>query len=194
MMRLTVRLRDATVVSLPVLVVLLVLAAPADAQRVRPGSRPEPGPGWTPINVGVRLGWDGRANGSLLGGQLRLPVLPGGKVELLSGGDVTFVGGTKDYQLNVEAVFQPTGGRGGLYFGGGVGWREGLFTVAAGRQRVATKNVVLGLRSPGAIGILGAQLEFRWIFPSDIQFDPQPFSIGLNLPLWGWDEISSRRP
>lgn len=153
----------------------------------------EPSASWTPANVGIRFGWDGRSNGSVLGAHLRVPVLPNGRIELMGGADRTFLQGTHDDQLNLDVVGVLGGRSGGLYAGGGLGWRNGIFTPGAGRETVTSRGLVVGLQQAGVVGIAGIQLEFRWIFPSEVLFDPQPATLGLNLPLWGWSEIRDLR-
>ena len=180
--------RSQSVLRLALLAGALALGAlPAAAQRQRPssGQQQPPGP-WVPISVGVRVGYDAKANGEVVGGQVRIPVLPSGIVELMPTADVTFLNRTKDYQLNVEAVFVPGRRSGGLYLGGGFG-RRSLALTPGNRQTVDTRSVVLGVRASGLAESLGFQIELRWIFipESEIGFNPQPLTVGINLPLWG---------
>ncbi|SVB96625.1 uncharacterized protein METZ01_LOCUS249479, partial [marine metagenome] len=79
--------------------------------------------GWEPISIGVHAGYDNRNQQEMLGAQLRIPVLPSGRVELITNTDVTFLKSLKEYQTNFEAVYMLTPGRGGFYGGGGIGLR-----------------------------------------------------------------------
>ena len=56
------------------------------------------------------------------------------------------------------------------------------------------RNRLLSIVVPAVLlGVAGVQFEFRWIFPTEVEFDPQPATLGVNMPLWGWSEIRSRR-
>jgi hypothetical protein len=166
------------------LTLLSVLAAPAEAQR--PGAS---GGGWAPAQAGLRVGWDNNANATVAGGQLRIPVLPGGSLELVPSGDVTFLTGLREYQVNLDAVWVLGGRRGGLYGGGGLAARNTIFGESTDGERETRTgaNVVVGLTTRGRFGgvPLGVQIEARWVF-LDAAFDPRVFTFGLNVPLWGW--------
>ena len=73
--------------------------------------------GWEPISIGVHAGYDNRNRQEVLGAQLRIPLLPSGRVELITNTDVTFLRSLKEYQTNFEeeTVFRPFSGRNGWW-------------------------------------------------------------------------------
>ena len=166
------------------LAVGLFLALPATAAAQRPSGS---SPGWLPAQAGLHMGYDNNANATVVGAQLRVPVIPTGHVELLPSSDVTFLPGLKEYQLNADAVFVTGGRSGGLYGGGGLALRNSIFTGGGERETRSGANVVVGLTTRGRLGgvPMGIQLEGRWVF-LDAEFDPRLFTFGVNLPLWGW--------
>lgn len=168
----------------------LLLATVPDtlhAQFGRPDLSPPPGSqGWAPASAGFRAGFDYNSNGSVLGAQLRIPLLPGGLVEAVPHADVTFLTGLKEYQGGVELVAVSGGRRGGVYAGGGVAWRNTLWS-GPDRETRRAPTAVVGLRSGATFGApFGTQLEMRWTFPEGA-FKPRVLSLGVNFPLWGRD-------
>ena len=149
-----------------ILTALLTLSLPAMAE-----AQPASG-GWVPAQIGLRAGYDNSSNATVLGGQLRIPVVPAGWLEVVPSGDVTFLTGLREYQFNADAVLSMGGRSGGVYGGGGLAWRNNLVVGLATRGRVA--DVPLGI-----------QIEGRWVF-LDADFDPRVFTFGVNVPLWGW--------
>ncbi len=166
------------------LVVLVTLAAPALAHAQQPDQSGSAA-GWAPASLGVRLGFDQAARGEVIGAQLRVPVLPSGRVELMPSGDVTFLTGLRDYGFNLDAVYVSGGRRGGIYLGGGLALRNSLFTSEpdADRETKTAFGAVIGVKGGGP-GRLGTQVEFRWIFLPDDDYDPRTISLGVNFPLW----------
>ncbi len=158
--------------------------APAVAQAQQPG-QPGATAGWAPAAVGVRLGYDQAARGEVIGAQLRIPMLPDGRVELMPGGDITFLTGLRDSGFHLDALYVSGGRRGGPYVGGGLALRNSLFTdePGAGRETKAGFGAVVGVKGGGP-GLLGTQVEFRWIFLPDDDYDPRTISLGVNFPLW----------
>ena len=161
---------------------MMTLAAAAQVQAQQPGGT---GAGWAPASVGVRLGYDQAARGEVIGAQLRIPVIPDGRVELMPGGDITFLTGLRDYGFNLDALFVSGGRRGGVYGGGGLALRNSLFTDEPGadRETKAGFGLVAGVKGGGP-GPFGTQVEFRWIFLPDDDYDPRTISLGVNFPLW----------
>ena len=87
------------------LLLALALSFAAPVALAAQGAQDEfPGP-WAPPSLGVRGGYDNQQRRYVLGGQLRLPVLPRGQVELMPNVDVTFARGLKEYQYNLELVY-----------------------------------------------------------------------------------------
>jgi len=166
------------------LTLLLLALVPAAAQGQRFGQESGEGGGWPPVTVGVRGGYDYNSTGSLLGVQIRIPVLPSGWVELVPNGDITFLTGLKERQVGVDAVLVSGGRRGGVYAGGGIAWRNTIFEGSERETRQAP-TVVVGARSGALFGApFGTQIEMRWTFPEG-DFKPRSLSLGVNFPLWG---------
>jgi hypothetical protein len=166
---------------------LAILASSADAQ-VRRGRAQPVTPGWAPIAVGFRAGWeqDRVANGSMLGGELRIPVIRSGKVEIVPSADMIWLQNTKEYQYNADVLFVPQGPRGGVFLGGGVGWRDSLWGAVSAeepsRKTFLGYNLVIGGRT--AIGPLQLTVTLRRIFLDGSDYSPTALTLGLSYPLW----------
>jgi len=145
----------------------------------------EPQESWPAPEIGVRFGYDNSQKEEVLGALLRIPVLRNGHVELMPGGDVTFLRGLKEYQLNIEAVYLQAGRDGGFYGGGGIGWRNTLppSDLEGDKQTFTTYSIVAGLKLTG-VGPLSFLFEFRRIFASDLGVDPQLLALGVAIRLW----------
>lgn len=148
---------------------------------------------WPAAQAGLRFGYDQSARGEVAGAQLRIPVLRNGRVELVPNADVTFLSRLKEYGVNVDAVYVTGGARGGLYLGGGVAFRNSVFgpDPQGARETDTGFGIVLGAKAGGPSGI-GTQLEFRWIFLPDRDYEPRAITVGLNVPLWGWSRDGGR--
>ena len=168
----------------PIALALSVCLLPGalSAQFREGGDRPA---GWAPVAVGVRIGWDGAQQGQMVGALLRIPVLPSGMVELMPNADVTFLPGLKEYQVNFEAVYLTAARSGGLYAGGGVGFRNSRFSPdpSASRRNDLSYSLVVGVRL-GGLGRFRPELEARWILQSEYARAPRPALIGLSVALW----------
>ena len=141
--------------------------------------------GWEPISIGVHAGYDSRSRQEVLGAQLRIPVLPSGRVELITNTDVTFLKGLNEYQTTIEAVYMLTPGEGGFYAGGGIGVRNTTLGTDLNdpRKTLQTFSLVTGAVL-GSIGRIRPQLELRWIFIDETTVDPQHFTLGASFTLW----------
>ena len=159
---------------------------PGAAQAQQPGGAAEAS--WPAISAGARFGYDQSANGEVIGVQVRIPVLRSGALEVVPNGDVTFLTGLREYGLNVDAVYVRGGRSGGLYAGGGFSLRNSIFgtELDAERTNELGYGAVIGLKT-GISGGIGTQIEFRWIFFPDIDYDPRAVTLGVNVPLWGWN-------
>ena len=168
----------------PIAVALSLCLLPSTL-RAQFRSGDEQAAGWAPAAVGVRVGWDNAQQGQIVGAILRIPVLPNGLVELMPNADVTFQPGIKEYQVNVEAVYVSAGRTGGLYAGGGIGFRNSRFSPdpAAARRDDLTFSLVAGIRL-GGLGRFRPELEVRWILDSEYARDPRPVYVGLSVALW----------
>lgn len=176
-----------TPIRIPLLIpCLLLLLAGGTADSVTaqaaPGE-PFPGPGWAPPSLGVRFGYDNKQRNPVLGGQVRLPVLPSGAVELMGSMDVTFLRNLHEYQYNIEAVYVLDGRAGGLYGGGGLGMRNTLYGSDPERRTELGYTAVIGFRIVG-LGLLVPQLEYRWVFIDEAPLTYQNLSLGVSLALW----------
>lgn len=139
--------------------------------------------GWAPPSLGVRAGYDNKQRRYLLGAQVRLPVLPGGQVELMPSMDVTFLSGRKEKQYNLEAVYVWDGRTGGLYAGAGLGIRNAVFGRGEERRSELGYTGVAGFRVAG-LGLVVPQLEYRWVYIKDAPFTYQQLTAGANIALW----------
>ena len=179
----TVRLKNG-LLTLTLVATLLPVALDAQVRRRRQVSD---GPGWTPIQVGARFGYDqnARGGGEVLGVHALIPVIPSGHLRLSPMADAIFVTGGREHQYSIEAVAVMGGRAGGLYGGGGIGRRTSSipFAVNDPRESVSTYSIVAGVTS-GFLGRFQTVVEFRWIFMDDLDVRPQPVTIGLSLPLW----------
>lgn len=144
--------------------------------------------GWAPISVGVHGGYDDASRGEVIGAHASVPVVRSGRIELMPSYDLTFLSGAKEHQYGLEAVYVTGGRTGGLYLGGGVGYRDTVIdaTAAEPRQTVFGYSVVAGVKS-GSGGAFVTKLQLRWIFLQNTvaDFRPVPFTLGVSFPLWG---------
>ena len=160
---------------------------PAEAQRRRgEGGDAQATTTWSPVSVGLRIGDDQELTATVLGAQVRLPVLRNGRFEIVPSGDVMFLTGLRAYQFNLDGVVV-IGGRGsGVYAGGGYAARNSIFapTADAERETKHGTNIVAGLKT-GPLGgaRVGVQVEFRWTFVDEV-VKPRILSVGVNFSLW----------
>ena len=169
-----------------VLTLALVLGSVHEAQsQVRRGREPEPAQGWTPPSIGIRGGWDQRANAEILGAQARIPVLRSGIVQLVPSADIAFLQGVKEYQYGAEVSWVPGGRRGGLFVTGGVAWRDSVFSADGSTDTRRTFfGYILGAGVKSQVGPLEFELGLRWIFLNDTGYRPSPATVGINYPFW----------
>jgi hypothetical protein len=122
----------------------------------------------------------------MAGGFVGIPVLPRGTVELLPSFDVTFLPGFDEYQANLEAIYLTGDREGGLMAGGGVGFRNSVFSSdpSASRRSVVTFSVMIGARL-GTLGRFRPQVETRWILQDEWPRDPRHVGLGVGFTLWG---------
>jgi len=174
---------------LPALLLLALCSAlaprAAEAQRFAPPSSVGDGGGWAPAWAGIRAGWDYNNQATVLGTQLRLPVLPSGYVEIVPNGEITFLEGLREYQGGVDAVVVSGGRRGGVYAGVGLAWRNTVWAAGSARETRSASVTVAGVRTGTTAGApFGTQLEMRWTW-LDEPFKPRVLTLGINFPLWG---------
>ena len=166
-----------------------VALAPGEAHAQRFGQPPRAGSpqegGWAPAWAGFRGGWDYEATAPVIGIQLRVPAIPSGRLEVVPTADVTFLDGLREYQAGVDAILVSGGRRGGVYVGGGLAWRNSVYTVGNDRETRRAPVVVVGARTGAMMGApFGTQVEMRWV-RLDGPYDPRILSLGVNFPLWG---------
>lgn len=168
---------------LPLAALLLSLPASLDAQ-VRRGRQAETAPRWAPVAIGVKAGWDSRANGELISAQVRIPVVRSGALEVVPSAEMIFLNGAKEYQYNADVSYLPGGLRGGIFAGAGIGWRDSVIGTPLGDPRQTF--VGLNLFGGGKTNLGPIQVEFalRWTFLNDTDYQPNSAAIGLNVPLW----------
>lgn len=164
----------------------LLVLVPGDA--VGQGAGPEPGaaPGWAPVEIGARIGFDsdGFTDALLLGAQMRIPVLPSGHAEVVPNGGIIFLRGLREYPFALDAVVVTGGRSGGLYLGGGPLWLSSIFE-GPDRSTELGWSFVVGFRSSRVFGAsFGTQLQFRQSYVADLR-RRRVFSLGVNFPLWG---------
>jgi hypothetical protein len=166
---------------------LLLASASAGLQhleaQVVPGVGPQAPSGWAPPSLGIRFGYDNQQQNEVLGAQVRIPVLPGGAIEIMPSMDIAFLRGLKEYQYNFEGVYVWDGRAGGLYGGAGIGLRNSIFGSNPGRTTELGYTFVVGFRLVD-LGIVVPQLEYRWIVIDEAAITYQQISFGVNLALW----------
>lgn len=180
-------MRRPTVVAIAVLVTLLTAAvAVADVEaQVRRGRDADTSERWAPIALGVRAGWDQRANAEVLGAHLRVPVLRSGIVELVPNAEMAFLTGGKDYQYGLEAAWVPNGARGGVFLLGGIAWRETpAVTPDAPERRETYFGWVAGAGGKTGVGRLEVEVDLRWVFLNGTSYRPNSLTFGVNFPFW----------
>ena len=166
--------------ALTLLALQLFWAMPVEGQR-RGRQAQNQGGERAPLSIGVHGGWDDLSRGTVLGAQLRVPVSADGRVEVVPSGNVTFVTGLKEYQLNVDAAYTLGGRNAGLYVAGGLAVRNTVFSGPDKETKVGF-GLAGGLRTGSGDAPLGIQLEYRQIFV-DSDLRPRVLTFGLNFPL-----------
>lgn len=166
----------------------LLAPAPLEAQFRRGRAVQGTLEGWAPIAVGAHAGYDDRSRGELVGVYATIPVIRSGRLELMPSYDLTFLSGAKDHQYGIEAIFVSSGRAGGLFLGGGIGFRDSVVdgTPADPRSTFFGYSIVAGFKSPVG-GSAVTKLQLRWIFLQETvaDFRPVPITLGIGLPLWG---------
>lgn len=177
-------MNSRSVALLATLLALSTLTVDGEAQ-VRRGRAPEPSARWSPIAVGVRGGWDQRANAEVLGAHLRVPVLRSGIVELVPNGEVAFLRGAKDYQYGVDAAWVPGGARGGVFLSAGIAWRDTpIASLDTGDVRETYFGWVAGAGGKTGVGRMQLEVDLRWVFLNDTSYRPNSATLGINFPFW----------
>lgn len=179
------RTTEATAPRALLLALLCLTGASQVDGQVRRGRAIDTGPGWAPIAVGVQAGYDQKSQAELLGGQIRIPVIRSGAVEIVPNAHVVFLNNNKEYQYNIDVVYVFGDARGAAFAGGGIGWRDTVLGAPLGvpRATLSGYSLVFGAKS-GGTGLLSTQIEARWVFLNDSDFQPLAFSLGLNFSLW----------
>ena len=169
------------------IMMLVILITPLGVNGQRRGQEDATSQRWSPVSIGLYVGYDNQPSGEVAGAQMRIPVLPSGTGELLSGSNITFLNQLKEYQFNLEAVYNTGTTAGGLYLGGGLAWRNTMFgsELTAGRRTVRGYSIVGGLKAGGIAGTpFSPQLEVRWTFLKETALNPRVISLGVNVALW----------
>ncbi len=142
-------------------------ATPLPAEYVAPPLAPE---------AGVRAGYDWDLAAWSLGGQLRLPIVPG--FYLIPSGDYYLRAPAAVWQLNLDAAFR-LGWFAGLYGGAGIGIAHRA--VGAGGTQTGL-NAFVGFTPPRLRRrLLWPFIEARWLLIQNRS--PFAVQVGLNIPL-----------
>jgi hypothetical protein len=164
---------------------LLLVVGGAEAQRGRSVGG-DPGGQMQPPAVGARVGLDWNEKNWSVGGQVRfmLPGLPG--LEWSPSGDVFFLDGQKEWQINLDAAIQllPI-----VYAGAGFAIARDSLPTSSGPSTETGYNLFFGFNAPALRLPIIPFAEARWTM---INRFVRPFRIvaGLNIPL---GERSTRR-
>ena len=81
------------------IMMLVILITPLGVNGQRRGQEEGTSQRWSPVSIGLYVGYDNQPSGEVAGAQMRIPVLPSGTVELLSGGNITFLNQLKELSL-----------------------------------------------------------------------------------------------
>ena len=156
----------------------------ADAQ-VRRGRAVDSGPRWAPVSIGARFGWDQSANGETAGLQIRIPLVRSGVVEFMPNAELIYPNRPRESQYNLELMYIPGGVRGGVFIGGGVGWRT-TTVVNTGPSQPEQRlfGYTLALGGTTNLGPIRVEATLRWIFLRNSTYRPNPVTLGISLPLW----------
>ncbi len=159
-----------------------VAPSAVDGQVRRGRQTEEEKPPWAPVSIGGRIGYDQRFRGEMIGAGLRIPFLRNGKAELNPSADILFATGGRETAYNLEAAFVPGGRRGGIFAGGGVGWRKSPITTEDGT--LFGYNLSVGGKTYLAPSV---QLEalIRWSWLQDSDRNPNSVSLGVNYVFGG---------
>lgn len=158
--------------------------APDVAAQLRTGSPEAPAPSRV-LTVGVRAGADLANEGLVLGAQVRIPVDPWRRLELVPSASVDFLAGIAEYQLEADAVLFVDRMR-RLYVGGGAAFRNTIYEETAdGDEERETRtgySLLAGARTlDGGPLDMGTQLQIRYV--SVDRFEPLYVTLGVNFPL-----------
>ncbi len=154
---------------------LLLIGGGVEAQRGRPGR----GGSIQPPAIGVRAGFDWDEKNWSVGGQVRimLPALPG--LTISPSGDVFFLEGQKQWQINLDAAIQviPI-----AYAGAGFAIAQDSLPTSAGPTTETGYNLFIGINAPDLRLPVMPFAEFRWTMINQLV---RPFRMiaGLNVPL-----------
>ena len=154
---------------------MLLMVGGLDAQR----GRTRGGDPTQPLAIGARAGFDLDDRNWSVGGQARLmlPFLPA--IEWMPSGDVFFLDGQKEWQINLDVAIQllPF-----AYGGGGLAIARDSLPTSAGPSTETGYNVFFGFNAPALRLPVMPFAEARWTMINRLV---HPFRIvaGLNVPL-----------
>lgn len=135
---------------------------------------------WTPVEFGVRGGFDFDADVGSAGAQLRIPIFA--PLQLAPSGDVFFDDAPTEWQLNADLLIRPVG-LGGLYGGAGAAFVN-LDQGQTDDETEVGLNVIVGLDG-GTVWFTTVRpfVEARWTYVDDL--DPFRLVAGINVPVTG---------
>jgi len=156
----------------------LLILSPNDVSAFRPG---RPGT-MTPSSseLGLRPGYDFDIDAWSFGAQLRLALGPGGRIQIIPSGDLFFVDGNTDWQINIDAALRD---RGAMYFGGGLAIANRDFAGTGDEDTKYGGNLFAGLKIRMRRSPVRPYIEGRWTFIEEE--NPFRLVVGLNFVLKG---------
>ena len=158
---------------------MLVIGGGAEAQRGGRTMGRGPGGPMPPPAIGARVGLDLDERNWSVGGQARfsLPFLP--SLEWLPSGDVFFLEGQKQWQINLDAAIQllPY-----AYGGAGFAFARDSLPTSSGPTTETGYNLFIGINAPTLRLPIMPFAEARWTI---INRFVRPFRVvaGVNIPL-----------
>lgn len=161
-------------VAAAVLPLSVATAVPAHAQGA-----PQP---VRALEVGARAGMDIRNEAPLLGVQLRMPVDPWLRLDLVPGAELVFQSGFTERQYNLDGALYLDAGR-SLYVGGGAAFLDTFYLDEDGelleeREIRSGYSVFGGFHGTAAPGGFAPHIELRWTYV-DV-FELRTIYIGVN--------------
>jgi hypothetical protein len=135
----------------------------------------------SPVQFGVRGGYDFTDEEGSAGAQLRLPVAP--QLLVVPSGDVFFADAGTEWQLNTDLVLRPST-LAGVYGGIGVAFVNREFEPGDDSETEVGFNLLLGLEGGRIAGsTLRPFVEGRWTRVED--HSPFRLVAGFNVPVSG---------
>ncbi len=164
---------------------VFTMVVPVDTGAKPPFARSLARGSSAPIVFGGRAGYDFKIDKWSAGAQVRLPFGPGGLIELVPSGDVFFLDGEMDWQLNLDVALRRirSGFRSPIYLGGGLAVLRRDFDGLGNEETKIGANLMAGIKLPVRRWLARPFVETRWTFIADDRFFRLVF--GVEIPLGG---------